>query len=527
MILLGLVASVVIASAPPRTQAESSDFNATSTHAQVVEFCDALAASTPRVSRLSLGKSAEGRELPLLLLADPPLRSKDEVLERLKQNDTLLVLAIGNIHGGEVDGKEGLMMLARDLAIDGSPLLRNLVLAVVPIYNADGNERFAKDNRPGQNGPRDGQGQRETASGLDLNRDFMKLDAPETRALMSFVREWDPHVFIDTHTTDGSFHRYIMTYCGPKAPAGDPAVIEFTRDSFFPAVSAAFARENDARRWDSFFYGNFEDEFSPGAAPENPRPHTRWETFPAEGRFGTTSFGLRSRISILTESYTYATFRERVEAQQSFVRCCLTELAARAGQIRAILAQADDRTISAHGDDVAIRTTMMAAPREVTIKGYVERIEKGRSVPTGEAAEYTVKHFDRFTAAASVKRPKGYVLAAQCPAEVIERLKLHGVVMEQLVQAREMNVAEYVIDKATPASREFQKRVLVHIEAHTKPPQTRPLEAGLWYVPCSQRLGNLVVYLLEPGCEDGLAAWGFMDRFLKPGESYPILRIEP
>ena len=134
----------------------------------------------------------------------------------------LIALAIGNIHAGEVCGKEALPILAREiLATPHHPLLEDMVFALAPIYNADGNERVSKQNRPGQIGPEEGMGQRANARGLDLNRDFIKLEAPETRALVQFFNTWKPHLFIDTHTTNGSYHRYTITYEGPKNPAGD------------------------------------------------------------------------------------------------------------------------------------------------------------------------------------------------------------------------------------------------------------------------------------------------------------------
>ena len=120
--------------------------------------------------------------------------------------------------------------------------MKDLILAVAPIYNTDGNERVSKTNRPGQVGPEEGMGQRANARGLDLNRDFIKLEAPETRGLVRFLNEWNPHLFIDTHTTNGSYHRYMVTYEGPKNPAGDPKVIGFMRQTFFPELNAAFEK---------------------------------------------------------------------------------------------------------------------------------------------------------------------------------------------------------------------------------------------------------------------------------------------
>ena len=160
-------------------------------------------------------------------------------------------------------------MLLREICSSPHPaLLKDVILAVAPIYNTDGNERVSKTNRPGQVGPEEGMGQRANARGLDLNRDFVKLEAPETQGLVRFLNQWNPHLFIDTHTTNGSYHRYTITYEGPKNPAGDPEVIRFMRKTFFPEVGAAFEKRTDLK---AFYYGNFN------------REHTQWTTLSGRG----------------------------------------------------------------------------------------------------------------------------------------------------------------------------------------------------------------------------------------------------
>ena len=214
----------ILAQIPPQvdslqTVAERSGYRATARHGDVVALCKELSRKYPDAHYGELGLSAEGRPLPLLILADPPVRSPEEAARSGK----LVALVIGNIHAGEVCGKEALPMLAREiLGTPHHPLLKDLIIALAPIYNADGNERVSKTNRPGQDGPEEGMGQRANARGLDLNRDFIKLEAPETRALVRFFNTWKPHLFIDTHTTNGSHHRYTITYEGPKNPGGRP-----------------------------------------------------------------------------------------------------------------------------------------------------------------------------------------------------------------------------------------------------------------------------------------------------------------
>src|SRR5262249_21820777 len=159
----------------------------------------------------SLGNSHGGKPLLVLLLSDPPVTTA----EAAKRSGKLVVLLFGNIHAGEVDAKEAMLMLARELSQPAPhPLLKDLIVAIVPNYNPDGNDQMAKTNRPGQVGPEEGMGRRENGQGLDLNRDFIKLDAPETRALVAWMNEWSPHVVVDGHTTNGSHHRFTITHAG-------------------------------------------------------------------------------------------------------------------------------------------------------------------------------------------------------------------------------------------------------------------------------------------------------------------------
>jgi hypothetical protein len=207
-------------------------------------------------------------------------------------------------------------------------------------------------------------GQRANARGLDLNRDFIKLDAPETRALVRFFSEWNPHLFIDTHTTNGSLHRHTITFGGPKNPAGDPGVIAYMRNTFFPQLSIQFEQLTGIR---CFYYGNFEGG------------HKRWTTYPAEPRYGTTYFGLRNRLSILSEAYSHAPYKTRVLATKDFVHECLKFAAAHKVEIQHTLNSARLAAIKAGespqpGDKVAIRS------RAKAFKGPVRQTRRPQGI---------------------------------------------------------------------------------------------------------------------------------------------------
>src|SRR6185503_4297861 len=237
--------------ATPQTRAERTAYQETSTYPEVRAFIDALARATPRVHVEMFGKSEEGRDLPVLSVGDPPWHPN------IARSGVRLpvVLVMANIHAGEVEGKEAVLHLARRLTLgDLQPLLRSASWVFVPIYNADGNEKFSFENRVEQNGPIGGVGTRENAKGLDLNRDFMKLDSSEGRALAALFSRWNPDVVVDLHTTNGSYHGYHLTYAPGLNANTDPRIAAFTREQLLPAVREAMRVRHGFRTFD---YGNF------------------------------------------------------------------------------------------------------------------------------------------------------------------------------------------------------------------------------------------------------------------------------
>ena len=511
---LALILGTTALAAPPDellTVAERSGFKATARHAEVVALCEALAKSSPLIRLTELGKSGEGRSLPLMIVSDPPVESPEEA----RASGKLVVFLFGNIHAGEVDGKEALPMLVRDLvAKPDQPLFKHLVLAVAPIYNADGNERVSKDNRPGQVGPEEGMGRRENAKGLDLNRDFMKLDAPETRALVRFLNAWDPHLTIDTHTTNGSHHRYTMTYEGPKNPAGDRSLIAFSREKLLPEVGASVEK---ATGYKSYFYGNFEGD------------HTRWTSFPSTPRFGTTYIGLRNRLSILTEAYSYAPFKDRVLVTRDFCLAALRFTADHRDEVRTLLDDARRRTVTAGlavgmGSLVAIRSKPRAFPGKTTILGFVERQEDGRRIATSEPKDYPCDVEQDFVPTLEVRRPFAYLIPPRY-ARAIEVIRAHGIRAEALNEAADLPVEAEEIGKFTRSRRAIEGHETIDVTESVTRLVHRTIPAGTVVVRTAQPLGTLAVYLLEPRSDDGLLTWNFFDDALAPGRDFPVLRI--
>ncbi len=497
------------------TVAERSDFTETAAYADVMALIERLDERSDHLRRVSLGTTHEGRDIPLLIIADPPIETPDQA----RASGKLILFAFGNIHAGEVCGKEALMMLARELARDADhPLLDDIIFVIAPIYNADGNERFApvEDNRPGQNGPVR-TGQRANAQDLDLNRDYIKLEAPETRGLVKLLTDWDPHITIDTHTTNGSHHRYTLTFDAPTNPTGAREPIEYVRETLLPEVSKRLLARTG---YDTFFYGDFN------------REHTTWSTYSAQPRFGGPYQGLRGQMSILSEAYSYASFKDRVLCTLEFV----SEIATYAVENRETIIDIHDRAraeITARGanpqpdDVIGIRHRMAAHNHLVIAKGWEYEEDPARSrrpVPTDQPHDYPVVHLGRFEPTHSVNRPYAYLIPPGPRIDhILELLRLHGVESEPFVGAA--RVQTYTIDAIDVAPQNFQGHRLRLIDATAHERDVVFEEESATLIRMAQPLGTLIVYMLEPESEDGFAAWDLFGEQLVEGGEYPILRI--
>jgi dipeptidyl-peptidase-4 len=503
--------SLVIAQDSPvaslKTKAEATDFAETSSHSDVEAFCDQLAKLSPRVRRTDFGLSHGGKKLPLLIIADPPIETPAEAAESGK----LVVLVWANIHAGEVDGKEAVLMISREIATaKESPLLKDLVLLIAPNLNADGNDKWGAVRRS-QQGP-DKIGTRENAQGFDLNRDFVKLESPEIRALVRLMNQWDPAISVDCHTTNGSYHRMIITYEGGRCPAGDLAVVDYTRDQMLPAITE---KMKTAHGYESFFYGNFT------------RDRRGWDTVPPTPRYSTHLIGMRNRIGILSESYSHASFKDRVLGSKAFVESIFIQAAEKKVEIAKLLKEADDRTLGMGkkpGDAPPLaldfKDAVLGGKR--IIPGYIEEQRNGRSVPTEKPWEYEVEYLGATEVTNSTPRAFAYVFPDDY-AEAAMTLQRHGIVVEELREDIDFEVEVQKVTKVTKGQR-FQGHESPTLVTESRK-ETARLAAGSYLVKTGQKLGSLASFLLEAESNDGLATWNYFDAGIADGKDFPVMRI--
>ena len=491
------------------TAAERTDYQATSRYEEVLGFCRQLAQQSPLVALTEWGTSVEGRSLPLLILAEPRVENP----EQARASGKLVVFAMGNIHAGEVCGKEALLMLVRELATAADrALLKDVVFLVAPLVNADGNERISVENRPDQAGPPQGVGVRANAQGLDLNRDFVKLDTPEIRALVRLFNRWDPAVTIDCHTTNGSYHRYALTYDSPRHPATHAEIIRYTRDEFLPEVSRRLEQQAGYK---TFFYGDFAAD------------HARWETYPALPRVGIQYFGVRNRVAILSEAYAYAPFRERVLATRGFVHTCLQLCAEQRQKVADLVKAAGNATQGRVEQPESAKLVPLRSQPAVLGKfplaGFVEQQQDGHTVATQEPRDYEAEYLGVEQTTVSVRRPEGYLIPETCRTAV-DILLRHGIAVQQLREDIELDVELYSIRELSRGEQPYENHTLATLETEARAVAQR-FPAGTYFVRTDQPLGTLAMLLLEPQSPDGLATWNCLGSELTAGQDFPIARL--
>lgn len=505
------------------TVAEASGFSETSRYDDVLRLIRELQRRSPLVRVETLCVSTEGRAVPLLVIGRPAPASP----QALRYDERLVVYIQANIHAGEVEGKEASLMLAREILLEKNhPYLDQLVILIAPIFNADGNEKISPSNRRGQAGPEKGVGVRHNGQNLDLNRDSTKLESPELQGLVKNVlMRWDPALLVDCHTTNGSYHEEPVTYSWPLNPNGDTALIAFQREKMLPRISEILEKKYNTL---SIPYGNFDYR----------NIESGWQTFSPQPRFVTNYMGLRNRLAILNENYSYADFRTRVLGCYHFLLAILDYCTENSGEIKALAAEADRMAVERghqpkDSDTFGVEFDVRPLKEKVTIRSWeMEIIPREGSWPqvkrTDRKKTYVLPYMADFVPGRSVRFPFGYLIEPADP-EIQEKLLQHGLLVEKLIEPVKLDVESFQVKELKAAERLYQGHYMNTVKGEYVT-EEKEFPAGTLFVSTAQPLANVAACLLEPESDDGLFVWNFFDRYLVPQwgrapQTCPVYRV--
>jgi hypothetical protein len=509
-LLSSCLATAAFAADPLSTVAERSGFRQTGRYDEVVALCAAFQARWPASVRCEeFGRTPQGRPMKVLVVSTSGKLDPDGA----HAAGLPVLLVQGGIHAGEIDGKDATFLLLRELleGRKGKGLLDKQVLLFVPVFNVDGHERFGAWNRPNQRGPEE-MGWRVTAQNYNLNRDYVKADAPEMQAMLRLENAWDPLATIDLHVTDGAKVQHDVAVQVEPVHAGDAQLRLAGRDFRDSVIAQLRKRGSDPLS----FYPSFDkyDDPASGISDGVSPP-----------RFSTGYFQLRNRFGMLVETHSWKDYPTRVAITHDTVLAVMGQVAAKGSGWLRTAHEADTRAAALAGQLVPLDYKATDTTRIIDFRGYAytrtpSDVSGALMTRYDESKPQVWKmplRDDVQPSVTSLAPKAGYLVPAELAARIAPMLSLHGVEFRPLAAPQSGDEAWRATSIALdPASTESHQRVKASEGSWRR--ESRMLGAGALYVPIAQPRARLVMQLLEPQAPDSVFAWGGFNNFLEQKE---------
>ena len=510
------------ATAPPAetgplvTESERSGFLRTGRYPEVIRLCEAFARHYPEAVRcIDFGTSPEGRPMKALVAS----RSGALTPEAARAARLPVLLVQGGIHAGEIDGKDAGFLALREV-LEGEAAagtLEKLVLVFVPVFNVDGHERFGAWNRPNQRGPEE-MGWRTTARNHNLNRDYLKAEAPEMQAMLRLVEAWDPIAYVDLHATNGARFEHDISVQIEPLHSGDPELARAglaLRDALLAGLEAQGSLPLP-------FYPSFEvhDDPSSGIVDSVSPP-----------RFSHGYFTLRNRFGILVETHSWKEYPLRVRITRNLVLGMLEQTARHGGAWLRTARAADARAAALAGQEVPLDWTATDRVRTVDFRGYA-----WTRTPSDVSGDLVTRYDettpqvwkmplrDEIVPAVTATAPEGgYIVPAAFAGPVVAALEVHGIHYSRMDCSamhgsgpcgfgadKPLELEVFRAERFEFAAQPVEGRQRLDVEGRWQQEQ-REVRDGALFVPIAQPRARLVMALLEPQAPDSLLQWGLFN----------------
>jgi hypothetical protein len=480
----------------------------------------ALAKASPCVTVTSFGRSPQGRDLPLVIVD----RDGQTDPAKVKASGRAVVLIQACIHAGECEGKDAGILFLRDVAVTRkyAALLERVTFLFIPVFNVDGHERFGAFNRVNQNGPKE-MGWRVNANNLNLNRDYLKADAPEMRAWLKLFQAWLPDFFLDCHTTDGADYQYVMTYdteMGATPWYVEPKLSAWIRDTYRKAFESRMEREG----FPVFPYVSFRKEHD---------PRSGLVAFAARPLLSNGYLSAQNRPGVLLETHMLKPYKLRVEATRAALQSTAEILFLERDRLLRLNREADLYTASRafREQPMALDYADTGVSEPIDFKGFEYTMEKSAlsggtwfKFDNTHPSTFQIPYFRELKPTASARLPEAYLIPAQW-TEVIARLDAHGIQYQRLPAPKKVAVVTCTFERIQWAKSSHEGRERVEDLDMKDLSEEILFPVGSVVVPTSQRAARVIAHLLEPRSEDSLLRWGFFNTIFEQkewGESYVL-----
>ncbi len=484
------------------TTGEKTDWNQTAPYAEAVELSRRLEKASRFVKVLEIGVTPEGRNMIALVV------SKDRAFtpEAAAKTNKAVIMIQSGIHSGEIEGKDTVLMLVRDMTVSKkfAGWLDHAIFVIIPVFNVDGHEYFSPFHRPSQNGPQS-TGLRATAQRLNLNRDYIKADTPEMHAWLRIFNSWMPDFLIDNHVTDGSDMQYDVTWdMARNQDIAEPARA-WVREKFVPQLDQRMAADGHL--------------VAPYGALRNVGGKREFFMEVFSPRYSHLYAAVQNRPSLLVETHSLKTAKTRAWANYDIMRHAIDTILLDPDGLRRAVREADKEMAERAGNRNAAPVYLAGkvSDRSHPLVYHALKTEQYKSEITGaNVIRYTgqpddldTQIHDQIDTTVEGQMPLGYLVPAAWK-QVIDLLTLHGVEMERTAKPLEQEFETYRFTGTKFAGSAVEGHVAVDFQTHLVKEKVF-IPAGSYWVPLKQRRSRLVFSMLEPEAPDSLARWGLMN----------------
>lgn len=494
------------------TKFEKSKGTQTPTYFEIIDWWKKLDEKSGKVKMLSMSITDAGYPLHLVMVAN----NGDYNPENIRKNNKRIILVNNGIHPGEPDGIDASMLLTRDIVTNKYSIPDNIVLAIIPVYNIGGCLNRSANYRVDQNGPEEF-GSRGNSQNLDLNRDMIKCDSKDARALTEIFHFLDPDVLVDNHVSNGADYQHIMTLLTTQNTKLGGPMGEYLNKEFEPGLYTSMKKKG----YDLIPYVN-----SFGDTPEN-----GWPEYLDGPRYTSGYAALWHTFSFVPETHMLKPYFQRVQATYALMQCFIEYTSKNSEQIKALRLQTKQAVINQLNFPVSWISDR-SRYKEVLYKGYeagrkpseisgLPRLFYDRSKPF----EKTIKIFNYFPAKLIITKPTAYIIP-QGWWKVIELLKLNKVQMQQLKKDTVIEVEVYKIEDYKTLPRQYEMHHLNSDVKLSTSTQRIAFKKGDWYIPMNQVANRFLIETLEPQAEDSYFCWNYFDAILGQKEGYSAYAFE-
>jgi hypothetical protein len=494
------------------TRFEQSGGTESPIYYEIVQWWKKLDAASPIVKMMEMGPTDADYPLHLVLVSS----DKDFDIKSIKAKKKAIIFINNGIHPGEPDGIDASMVLVRDIVENKYKLPRNVILAIIPVYNIGGCLNRSANYRIDQNGPKE-KGFRGNSENLDLNRDFIKCDSKEALTFAKIFHYLDPDVFVDNHVSDGADYQHVMTLLTSQHNKLSGVMGEYLNQQFEPALYSLMKTKG----YDLVPYVNHFGE----------TPEKGWSAYWDSPRYSSGYTTLWNTFSFTPETHMLKPYKQRVESTKALEESFIEFASKHNKEIIELREQTKKQQLTQTTFPIAWKLDRSQST-QITYKGYEAghkqsevsgqpRLYYDRSKPF----EAKVPFYNFYRDTLSVEKPKAYIIP-QGWWKVIIRLQANNVQMRRLTKDTIIEVQWYKIETFQTSARPYEGHHLnsgVKIFVNTK---TMAFKKGDWYIPMNQIANRFLIETLEPQGEDSYFAWNFFDPILGQKEGYSDYAFE-